>query len=294
MPEGSATASYVFFSTPDYTFLQMLNKMAGALGIDASTDEKEVQRQIQDYFERGKARKSLSILIDDAGELEVETLAKLRFLLDFVHDGFFPFRLVLFAHTSLLEKLKHPRLLPLLQRIKRRYYLNHLDLDETKEYIYFRLYKSGAPGIPSFSDDAVQLIYRATDGVPRLIHNLCDNCLLVGGSEKLTRITAPVVQSVIQYLEGHEPGPSGPSETPAAPEPPVEPPPPREKAAAASSPDPSETTIVLDMDAPPPETPKKKGGLLHRRPVLWVLGIFVLGVLSTLVVLYRVLHWLHF
>lgn len=208
----------VFFPTPDYSFAQMLNKVASALGIPQSASEMEAQERIHEYFERENHRKSLFIVIDDAGELDLETLAKLRFLTDFVHDGFYPFHVILFAHTTLMEKLKNPRLLPLLQRTKRRYHLEHLDLDETREYIYFRLYKSGSPGLPSFSDDAVRLIYQYSDGVPRLIHNLCDNCLLVGGSEKLTQIGSSVVQSVIRYLEGLEP--AAPSDTRTAPAPP--------------------------------------------------------------------------
>jgi hypothetical protein len=98
--------------------------------------------------------------------------------------------------------LKSPQLEALGQRIKRKCHLHPLALDETKEYIYFRLLKSGAPGVPAFSEDAVRGVFDFSKGVPRLINNLCDTCLLLGAKQKVTTIDTAIVTQALEYVEG--------------------------------------------------------------------------------------------
>jgi len=93
-------------------------------------------------------------------------------------------------------------LIPLEQRIKRKAQLEPLDYSEMREYIFARLYKSGAPGIPAFTEDALEKIYSYSRGIPRLINNICDSSLLLGASERLTIIDAPLVTETIKSMPG--------------------------------------------------------------------------------------------
>ncbi|MFH1480902.1 MAG: SPOR domain-containing protein, partial [Pseudomonadota bacterium] len=67
---------------------------------------------------------------------------------------------------------------------------------------FARLYKSGAPGIPAFTEDALEKIYSYSRGIPRLINNICDSSLLLGASERLTIIDAPLVTETIKSMPG--------------------------------------------------------------------------------------------
>ncbi|MGA2027720.1 MAG: hypothetical protein ABSH17_11745, partial [Syntrophobacteraceae bacterium] len=99
---------------------------------------------------------------------------------------------------------------PLNQRIKRRYCLEPFSFPETREYIYFRLVRSGAHGVPLFTDDAIQSIFDHSKGIPRNINNICDGCLVLGASLGLTTIDKTVVTRATDYTEGTRVRPAPP------------------------------------------------------------------------------------
>ncbi|HQN20373.1 MAG TPA: hypothetical protein PKV86_14580, partial [Syntrophobacteraceae bacterium] len=179
--------------------------MASCLDISiGQEDESSVQSLICAFFQnqQDNSRKGISIIVDDVQEMDITTLTKLRLLANFNIEGFYPIRLVLFSHLSFIDKLKIDLLEPLNQRIKRRFYLEPLSLQETREYIYFRLVRAGAQGTPLFTDDAVQSIFDLSKGIPRIINNICDGCLLLGASHGLTSIDQTIVSRAFNYSEG--------------------------------------------------------------------------------------------
>ena len=65
------------------------------------------------------------------------------------------------------------------QRISTRCYLEALNRSETQDYIHAQIDLAGGCGMDLFGEDTCQSVYKATDGVPRLINQLCDHALLV-------------------------------------------------------------------------------------------------------------------
>jgi type II secretory pathway predicted ATPase ExeA len=193
---------FTYISTPNYSFSRILQEVAGNLGLAVPEEDNEIQYNIYHYLEDNNSRKRFFLIIDDSQYLDMSILAKLQLFANFNYNGFFPIRIIFFAHTSFLEILKSPELEALGQRIKRKCHLHPLALDETKEYIYFRLLKSGAPGVPAFTEDAVRGVFDFSKGVPRLINNLCDTCLLLGAKQKVTTIDTPIVTHALEYVEG--------------------------------------------------------------------------------------------
>jgi general secretion pathway protein A len=193
---------FTYISTPNYGFSKILQEVAVDLGLAVPEEDNEVQYNIYHYLEDNNSRKRFFLIIDDSQYLDISILGKLQLFANFNYNGFFPIHIILFAHTSFLEILKSPELEALDQRIKRKCHLHPLGLDETKEYIYFRLLKSGAPGVPAFTEDAVRGIFDFSKGVPRLINNLCDTCLLLGAKQKVTTIDMPIVTHALEYVEG--------------------------------------------------------------------------------------------
>jgi general secretion pathway protein A len=193
---------FTYISTPNYSYAKILQKVASDLGLSVTEEDEEIQYVIYQYFEGMNNRKRFYLIIDDSQYLDLATCGKLQIFANFNYNGFFPIRIILFAHTSFLEKLKSPQLEALNQRIKRKCHLDPLGLEETKEYIYFRLLKSGAPGVPAFTDDAIRQVFDVSKGVPRLINNLCDTCLHLGAIQKVTTIDTPIVKDSLEYVEG--------------------------------------------------------------------------------------------
>jgi type II secretory pathway predicted ATPase ExeA len=207
---------FVFVSTPTDTYASLLRRIASCLDIFVERDdESNLQSLICSYFEYHKEIKGFSIIVDDVQEMDISTLNKLRLLANFNIFGRFPIRLLLFSHFSFIDKLKIDLLQPLNQRIKRRYYLEPFNFSETREYIYFRLVKAGAQGMPLFTDEAIRIIFDHSKGIPRSINNICDGCLLLGASQGLTTIDKPVVEKAIDYIEGTHVRPTPPAVSPS-------------------------------------------------------------------------------
>ncbi|OHE31851.1 MAG: hypothetical protein A3J94_13435 [Syntrophus sp. RIFOXYC2_FULL_54_9] len=181
----------------------ILRRIATNMGISPLPENEEIlQDMIHDRFRAEKDKSRFYLIIDDAHELDITTLSKLKYLSTFSYDEFFPMVIVFVAHPSFLQDLKTSALSSLNQRIKRRYHLSRFNLEDTKNYIYYRLLKSGATGIPSFSDETIQKIFEYSGGVPRLINNICDTCLLIGASNHMASIPPTVVEDAKKLVEG--------------------------------------------------------------------------------------------
>ena len=199
--KGRRLIEYV--PTPNEGYGGILRRIASRLEISlVPEDEGILQDMIYDYFRSDSENFRFYLIIDDAHELDMATLTKLKHLSTFNHNGVFPVIMIFIAHPSFLKDLKTPALSSLNQRIKRRYHLSRFSFEETKNYIYFRLLKSGAMGIPAFPEETLQKIFEYSGGIPRMINNICDTCLLIGASKELTMIPPDVVDEARNLVEG--------------------------------------------------------------------------------------------
>jgi general secretion pathway protein A len=196
----------VFVPTPTYNFIMVLEKILIELGLPIGryetdpAEEPRLQQAIYGYFENQTTmkKKFIYVVIDDAQEFDYNFINKLRLFASYNCSGHFPIRIVLFAHHSFFKMLEYKKMVAFGQRIKRIYYLKPLNFEETREYIYFRLIHSGATGTPVFDDHAIALIQTVSKGSPRLINNICDNCLLVAGNKQCNLIDPYLVNQAME------------------------------------------------------------------------------------------------
>ena len=87
------------------------------------------------------------------------------------------------------------------------------NVEETDRYITSRLLVGGAERTDIFSPDAIDYIFRCSEGIPRNINNLCDNALLSGyaaGDLTIGRNTIEEVAETFDMLpradRGMQPG----------------------------------------------------------------------------------------
>ena len=125
-----------------------------------------------------KGRKTV-LLIDEAQHLDFDVLEQIRLLTNLETNSEKLLQIILIGQPELAEMLARPELRQLNQRITARYNLGPLNLDETGAYIQHRLQVAGmTPGRLIFPASVVRGIYKATQGIPRVINVLCDRMLL--------------------------------------------------------------------------------------------------------------------
>jgi type II secretory pathway predicted ATPase ExeA len=123
----------------------------------------------------------LLLLVDEAQALSVVLLEELRMMTNLVRGGMPRVRLVLAGASALEETFAAPELESFSQRLAARCYLGPLGRDEAIQYVRAQLAASGVEPDAVFAADAWDAIVEATDGVPRLINQLCDRALSAAG-----------------------------------------------------------------------------------------------------------------
>lgn len=122
--------------------------------------------------------KRVVLVIDEAQAMPRETLEALRLISNLETETSKLIHIVLFGQPELDTLLDTEGLRQLRQRIVFSANLSPLDLEATKSYINHRVTLAGHNAGPLFTDSAIQLIYKVSQGVPRLINILSHKSLM--------------------------------------------------------------------------------------------------------------------
>lgn len=140
------------------------------------------------------------VLIDEAQHLSFKILEQLRLLTNIESNNQKPLQIILVGQTALQEKLLTTELRQLSQRITARYHLRTLNKQETTFYIHHRLNRSGARE-PIFQPSAINIIFKASNGTPGFINQLCDRCLLSAYTQSSSTISKSIAKKVVSETE---------------------------------------------------------------------------------------------
>jgi general secretion pathway protein A len=136
------------------------------------------------------------LVIDEAQNMEPKVLEEVRMLSNVNAKKDYLLQLILVGQPELRAMLQRPELRQLTQRVSVYYHVGALSLVESKAYIKHRLKcVGGAPDL--FAEKAVELIWGASKGVPRIINTLCDLALVYGYSAGRPQITEETANEVL-------------------------------------------------------------------------------------------------
>jgi len=137
-----------------------------------------VFRDFQQFVikEYAQGRQTL-LIIDEAQNLSDKALEEIRLLTNINADQDQLLKIVLIGQPELLQQLSSPRLSQIAQRVSVEYHLEPLTRKETTQYIHHRMSVAGGDG-GIFANTAIDAIFAASGGVPRLINTLCDQALV--------------------------------------------------------------------------------------------------------------------
>ena len=176
--------------------------VAGAFDIDTEGLSKpQVLKRIETFLlDQSSKGKRVLLVIDEAQNLSLLGIEELRMLSNIVVDGKPVLQCFLLGQIELRQLLAHESMEQFRQRIIASCHLEPLSEVETRDYVLYRLIKSGWKNDPKFMQEALDRIFEHTQGIPRQVNQLCNRVMLLGALEELHHIGRAQVDAVIEEL----------------------------------------------------------------------------------------------
>ncbi len=198
--DRSVLTSYIF--NPGLTVPGLYQHLAADFNLGQHTSNSDLLMKLGRLLMTRHSRGLRTVLIiDEAQGLSRELLEEVRLLLNFETYTEKQLQIVLAGQPELRQLLNSAELRQLKQRVSLRCEIKPLKADEVSGYIRARLEVAGAKRLDLFAASAVAMIYRASEGIPRLVNNICDNALLTGYATNARTITAEIVAEVAEALD---------------------------------------------------------------------------------------------
>lgn len=124
------------------------------------------------------------IIIDEAQNLKPGTLEQIRLLSNFETNDTKLLQILMVGQPELRELLAKPSMAQIRQRVTISIALAPLDRDEMEQYIAHRIRLAGGTGMLVFDKAALDEVYRASQGIPRLVNSICDTALFMDYSSQ--------------------------------------------------------------------------------------------------------------
>lgn len=139
------------------------------------------------------------IVVDEAQNCSTDLLEEIRLLTNLETSSQKLAQIVLSGQPELESKLRQANVRQLRQRIALWCRTKPLTLTQTGEYIAGRL-KIAGTSAEIFLPDAIQLIHKASHGIPRVINLICENALIFAYVDQFRQVPASVAYAAIQDL----------------------------------------------------------------------------------------------
>ena len=148
--------------------------------------------------------KKVVLIVDEAQNLSRKVLEEIRMISGIETHKEKVLRIILAGQPELKETLESPSLKQLMQRVRLSFHIGPLDRRELKEYVECRLEIAGRVEKNLFVNDAYDVLYRYTGGIPRLINTLCDTALLCAFADEKDVVGIEDIEAAIEELNWKE------------------------------------------------------------------------------------------
>ena len=191
-----------YIADPTIGIRGILNSIAIQLNLEGGYFKWQLLEKLKHIIEKNAYdfNKTTLLIIDEAQLLTSKTLEELRLFTNFKIDSQTPLNLILSAQPDLLKTIHLNSMKALYQRINFKYHLTGLDSSEAKSYVAHHLAVAGRTD-PLFTDDAIIEIFQQAKGVPRLINNLCYDCLMEIYQQNKNIVDTPTLEKILLKWE---------------------------------------------------------------------------------------------
>ncbi|MCM8775830.1 MAG: AAA family ATPase [Candidatus Omnitrophica bacterium] len=199
---GEKVHSSLVFN-PQLSEFELLQVIVEDFGIKPSGRKKKdyfdgLNRFLIEELEKGF---NAVVLIDEAQHLTPKALEQVRLLSNLETATQKLLQIIFFGQPEFKDRLNRKDLLQLRQRISIRYHLVGLNPQDVKNYIEHRLKVAGAQE-NFFNQEAVDLIFQLSQGIPRIVNMLADRAMLAAFTQNKRWVDAGMVTIADTDLQG--------------------------------------------------------------------------------------------
>ncbi len=151
-------------------------------------------------IERYRMEETCVVVVDEAQNLSWDLLEEIRLLTNLETSSEKLLQIVLSGQPELEEKLRHPSVRQLRQRVALWCRTQALTAQQTQAYIAERLRIAGA-AYAIFDPEAIDLVHRYSRGIPRIINLLCEHSLISAYVEQAQHVRPEMIEAVAVELE---------------------------------------------------------------------------------------------
>lgn len=202
-------ANVALVLNPKLSEIELLETICDELNISYPDSATHTANSLKTYTDRiyeflirsNQNNEKTVLIIDEAQNLDSKVLEQLRLLTNLETNQRKLLQIIILGQPELLDILAKPEMRQLAQRITARFHLQPLTKTEVKAYVSHRLAVAGQ-NIQLFPENSIKLLYKLSNGIPRLINILCDRALLGAYVEAQHSVNSAIVKKAATEVFG--------------------------------------------------------------------------------------------
>ncbi len=194
-----ATDHVVVLTWPSAAQTDLFRETSKAFGVTLPSSQHQSRSvaRLRRHLIRNIGADHRSILVvDQAENLTPENLAQLAMLSELNCDDKKLLNVILVGQPQIRNLLERPEAARIRQQLYGERVLPPLTRKETIAYVSHRLQVAGAAESAFFEPDALELVYEASNGLPRLINHICNAAMLAAYGAEESSVTRSFVSEV--------------------------------------------------------------------------------------------------
>lgn len=165
--------------------------------VEGGMDYVDLFQRFQAFLiEQYAAGKRAIAIIDEAQNMSRENLEELRMFTNINSNKDELFQIILVGQPELREMVMRPDLSQFAQRVSAHFHLGPMDADTVRAYIQHRVVKAGGK-LDVFEAGACTLVHKYAGGLPRVVNQLADLCMVYAFANGEQHVTSDTVQQVM-------------------------------------------------------------------------------------------------
>lgn len=189
----------IYIAADSFKIAELAKRALASLKVEIPYTGAQALRKLEQTVVKLNSEKCIKplMVLDEVQELPLATLVSLKSLLNYAMDSQIAMFLLLCGQSSIHQTLGYPCLEALGRRLRIRYSLRPLSLEESSAYISHHMKLAGVEH-PVFTDDTKAAIFQHTKGIPSAINAVCFRCLIYAAAHSKSIIEPSVLEAVIQ------------------------------------------------------------------------------------------------